>query len=155
MSRLAEAWKRNRKQNRFLMSAFVFLMVLSAGAFYLLQRATESTPEELTNRVLLFVLWYLDISLILILSFILLRNLLRLAVERRTGVLGSRFRTKLVFTYVGLTFVPVILIFLLATNFLQSFLFDKKTCSSKRYKKGQFISTRWERIKVQYSFIVK
>jgi two-component system nitrogen regulation sensor histidine kinase NtrY len=94
-------------------------MVLAVGAFYLLQRAQETSPEELTNRVLLFVLWYLDISLILILSFILLRNLIRLAVERRSGVLGSRFRTKLVLTYVGLTFVPVILIFLIATNLLQ------------------------------------
>jgi nitrogen fixation/metabolism regulation signal transduction histidine kinase len=94
-------------------------MVLSVGAFYLLQRAKESSPEELTNRVLLFVLWYLDISLILILGFILVRNLVRLAVERRSGVLGSRFRTNLVLTYVGLTFVPVILIFLIATNLLQ------------------------------------
>jgi len=119
VSRLATAWSRYRRQNRFLVGAFVFLMILSTGAFYLLQRATESSPEELTNRVLLFVLWYLDISLILILSFILLRNLLRLAVERRAGVLGSRFRTKLVLTYVGLTFVPVILIFLISTNFLQ------------------------------------
>jgi two-component system nitrogen regulation sensor histidine kinase NtrY len=89
------------------------------GAFYLLQRAQQTSPEELTNRVLLFVLWYLDISLILILSFILLRNIVRLAVDRRAGVLGSRFRTKLVLTYVGLTFVPVILIFLIATNLLQ------------------------------------
>ncbi len=119
MSRLSEAWGRYHKENRFLVAVFVFLMVLSSGAFYLLQRAKESSPEELTNRVLLFVLWYLDISLILILSFILIRNLVRLAVERRTGVLGSRFRTKLVLTYVGLTFVPVILIFLIATNLLQ------------------------------------
>ena len=119
MSRLRQAWSRYHRENRVLIAAFVFLMVLSVGAFYLLQRAKESSPEELTNRVLLFVLWYLDISLILILSFILLRNLLRLAVERRSGVLGSRFRTKLVLTYVGLTFVPVILIFLIATNLLQ------------------------------------
>jgi len=119
VSRLSEAWGRYHKENRFLIAVFVFLMVLSAGAFYLLQRAKESSPEELTNRVLLFVLWYLDISLILILSFILVRNLVRLAVERRSGVLGSRFRTNLVLTYVGLTFVPVILIFLIATNLLQ------------------------------------
>ncbi len=112
-------WKRNYKENRFLVGAFVFLMALSVGGFYLLQRAREASPEELTNRILLFVLWYLDISLIVILSFILLRNLIRLAIERRTGVLGSRFRTKLVLTYVGLTFVPVILIFLIATNLLQ------------------------------------
>lgn len=120
MSRLRRLWDRYHKETRVLLAAFALLLLLSAGAFYLLQRATEASPEELTNRVLLFVLWYLDISLILIISFILFRNLLRLGIERRSGVLGSRFRTKLVLTYVGLTFVPVILIFLIATNFLQS-----------------------------------
>jgi two-component system nitrogen regulation sensor histidine kinase NtrY len=120
MSRLRRIWDRYHRETRVLLSAFALLLLLSAGAFYLLQRATEASPEELTNRVLLFVLWYLDISLILIISFILFRNLLRLGIERRSGVLGSRFRTKLVLTYVGLTFVPVILIFLIATNFLQS-----------------------------------
>jgi len=112
-------WSRYRRQNRFLLAAFAILLVLSAGAMYLVQRTQAASPQELTNRLLLFVLWYLDISLILVLSFILLRNLVRLAVERRSGVLGSRFRTKLVLTYVGLTFVPVIFIFLIATNFLQ------------------------------------
>ena len=76
MSRLRQAWGRYHRENRVLISAFFFLMVLSVGAFYLLQRAKESSPEELTNRLLLFVLWYLDISLILILTFILLRNIL-------------------------------------------------------------------------------
>jgi two-component system nitrogen regulation sensor histidine kinase NtrY len=119
MSRLGRAWQRYHRENRVLIGAFVFLLVLSSGAFYLLERAREASPEEIANRVLLFVLWYLDISLILILSFVLLRNVLHLVVERRSGVLGSRFRIKLVLTYVGLTFVPVILIFLIATNLLQ------------------------------------
>ena len=119
MSEWVRAWHRYRRQNRFLLVAFIVLLVLSLGAVYLLQRTQVASPRELTNRLLLFVLWYLDISLILILSFILVRNIVRLAVERKSGVLGSRFRTKLVLTYVGLTFVPVIFIFLIATNFLQ------------------------------------
>jgi len=119
MAEWIRAWHRYRKQNRFLLTGFVVLMMLSVGGFYLVQRTQEASPEELTNRLLLFVLWYLDISLILILTFILVRNLTRLALERRRRVLGSRFRTKLVLTYVGLTFVPVIFIFLIATNLLQ------------------------------------
>jgi len=119
MGDLARAWHTYRRQNRFLIAGFLVLMLLSVGAFYLVTRTQEASPEDLTNRLLLFVLWYLDISLILILTFILVRNLIRLAMERRGGVLGSRFRTKLVLTYVGLTFVPVILIFLIATNYLQ------------------------------------
>ncbi len=119
MSQWARAWHRYRRQNRFLVGIFVTLLLLSTGAVYLLQRAQTASPRELTNRILLFVLWYLDLSLILILIFILLRNLVRLAVERRSGVLGSRFRTKLVLTYVGLSLLPVVFIFLIATNLLQ------------------------------------
>ena len=119
MTRLAEAWARYSKENRFLIAGFVALLVLSTGAFYLLERTQGASPEELTNRLLLFILWYLDISLILILTFILVRNIVRLLADRRRGILGSRFRTKLVLTYVVLTFVPVIFIFLIATNILQ------------------------------------
>jgi len=119
MRALVRAWQRHRRENRFLLGAFVFLMTLTTGAFYLLQRAQSVSPDELTNRLLLFILWYLDISLILILSFVLVRNVVRLVVEWRSGVLGGRFRTKLVLTYVALTFVPVIFIFLIATNLLQ------------------------------------
>jgi len=119
VSEWVRAWHRWRRQNRFLLAAFVLLMTLSAGAFYLLQRTQAASPRELTNRLLLFVLWYFDISLIGVLLFILLRNLVRLGLEQRAGVLGSRFRTKLVLTYVGLTFLPVIFLFLIATNLLQ------------------------------------
>ncbi len=119
MRHLARTWSRYRRQNRFLIVTFVFLLILSLGAFYLLERTQVASPKELTNRLLLFILWYLDISLILILSFILTRNIIRLVEERRHGVLGSRFRTKLVSTYVILTFVPVLMIFLIATNLLQ------------------------------------
>ena len=120
MSQLAQTWSQYRRKNQFLLVTFVFLLIHSLGAFYLLERTQVASPKELTNRLLLFILWYLDISLILILSFILTRNIVRLVEERRSGVLGSRFRTKLVSTYVVLTFVPVLLIFLIATNLLQN-----------------------------------
>ena len=119
MVSLTRVWRRHRRENRFLFGAFVVLMTLATGAFYLLQRAQSVSPDELTNRLLLFILWYLDISLILILLFVLIRNVFKLVLEWRSGILGGRFRTKLVLTYVGLTFVPVIFLFLIATNLLQ------------------------------------
>jgi two-component system nitrogen regulation sensor histidine kinase NtrY len=119
VSKWVRAWHRYRRQNRFLIGIFLFVLILSVAGIYLAQRTQVESPQDLTNRLLLFILWYLDISLILILLFILARNLFRLAVERRSGVLGSRFRTKLVLTYVFLTFVPAIFIFLIATNLLQ------------------------------------
>lgn len=119
MSEWVRAWHRYRRQNRFLIVAFLLLLGLSVAGMYLVERANAVSPQDLTNRLLLFVLWYLDVSLILVLGFILSRNLIRLAVEHRSGVLGSKFRTKLVLTYIGLTLVPVIFIFLVANNLLQ------------------------------------
>lgn len=119
MTLLRRLWERYRRENRVLIGAFFFLLVLSTGAFYLLERTQEASTAELTNRLLLFLLWYLDISLILILSFILARSAVKLVLERRAGILGTRFRTKLILTYLGLTLVPVVFIFLIATNLLQ------------------------------------
>ncbi len=119
MTRWVSAWHRYRRQNRFLIGGFLLLLALSAGAVWVLERTHAATPTQLTSRILLFTLWYLDVSLILVLVFILLRNLVRLLVERRIGVLGSRFRTKLVLTYIALSLLPVTFIFLVATNLLQ------------------------------------
>ncbi|MEN8163718.1 MAG: hypothetical protein ABFS37_06290, partial [Acidobacteriota bacterium] len=119
MAPIVRAWRRYRKENRFLLTVFSVLLLLSSGAFFLFQRTQEASSQELTNRLLLFVLWYLDVSLILVLSFIIVRSLIKLLLERRAGILGARFRTKLILTYIALTFVPVIFIFLIATNLLQ------------------------------------
>ena len=107
------------KENRTLVFSFIALLLLSAGAFYIFQRTQAASPQELTNRLLLFILWYLDVSLILVLTFILGRNLVKLVLERRAGILGARFRTKLIVTSIVLTIVPVMFIFLIATNLLQ------------------------------------
>jgi hypothetical protein len=52
--------------------------------------------------------------LFLALTFVLARNLLKLAAERRLGVLGSKFRTRLVVVNLLLSFLPVITMFLFA-----------------------------------------
>lgn len=119
MGRLGDAWREHHRENKFLLRSFFILLGLSIGAYYLYQRTQAASAQELTNRLLLFVLWYLDLSLIVTLSFIILRSIVKLVLESRAGILGARFRTKLIFTYIALTSIPVIFIFLIATNLLQ------------------------------------
>ena len=69
--------------------------------------------------MLLFVLWKINVLLILGILFVLFRGLVKLVLERQRGIIGSRFRTKLVVTYVASSLVPVILMFLIATDFLR------------------------------------
>lgn len=112
------AWERYRRQTRFLVVVYLLLMVLAGGAFWLFARLRNLPPEELTNRLLVFLLWWFDLTLIAILLFMLLRNLTKLGLERYHGVFGSRFRAKLVISYLVLIFGPTLLVFLLSASLL-------------------------------------
>src|SRR3954465_4866426 len=91
---------RNRKNHRLIIGGLIALLLLFTGLFYLAERGRDLPAALVTNRVLLFVLWYTNVVLILVVLFVLLRNLIKLIVERRQKVLGSTFRFKLVATYV-------------------------------------------------------
>ncbi|HVF58682.1 MAG TPA: ATP-binding protein [Thermoanaerobaculia bacterium] len=110
---------RHRKDTRLIVGGLALLLFVLAAAFYLLQRGRDLPAVLVANRLLLFVLWYANVVLILIVLFVLLRNLFKLAVERRHRVLGSKFKTKLVASYIGLSLIPVLLLFLLAAELLQ------------------------------------
>src|SRR5437764_5769983 len=111
--------RRYRKNNRLIGAGLVALMLLFTGLFYLAQRGRDLPTALVTNRVLFFVLWYVNVLLILIILFVLLRNVIKLVVERRHRVLGSTFKFKLVATYIGLSLIPVLLLFAIASELLQ------------------------------------
>src|SRR3954454_5068486 len=110
---------RNRKNHRLIIGGLIALLLLTTGLFYLAQRGRDLPSALVTNRVLLFVLWYVNVVLILVVLFVLLRNLIKLLVERRQGTLGSTFKFKLVATYIGLSLIPVLLLFGIAAELLQ------------------------------------
>ncbi|HYN15241.1 MAG TPA: ATP-binding protein [Terriglobales bacterium] len=87
----------------------LFALVFSQQAFKLTLRPTTS------EQALIFVALSTLIFLLLIaLTFVLLRNLLKLYTERRTGKLGSKFRTRMVVGALALSLTPVIFLFLFA-----------------------------------------
>jgi two-component system, NtrC family, nitrogen regulation sensor histidine kinase NtrY len=116
---LRQTLLRNRKNHRLIGGGLIALLLLFTGLFYLAERGRDLPSFLVTNRVLLFVLWYTNVILILVIVFVLLRNLIKLIVERRHRVLGSTFKIKLVATYVGLSLIPVLLLFAIAAELLQ------------------------------------
>src|SRR5207237_8790618 len=97
------------------------LLVLTATSliYYAIQKAKELSPEALTSQVLLFVLANINVLLILGIVFVLLRGVAKLVLERQRGIIGSRFRTKLVVTYMLMSLVPVAVLFFVATDLLR------------------------------------
>jgi len=110
---------RYRKDPRFIVTVPLLILAATSLIYYAIQKAKELSPEALSSQVLLFVLWNINLLLILGIVFVLLRGATKLVLERQHGIIGSRFRTKLVITYVMMSLVPVGLLFFVATDLLR------------------------------------
>jgi two-component system, NtrC family, nitrogen regulation sensor histidine kinase NtrY len=88
----------------------LFGVVFSQQAFNLKQL----NPDSAQQALVLVALSALVFLLLVVLTFVLFRNLVKLYAERRLGVLGSRFRTRLVIGALTLSFAPAIVMFMFA-----------------------------------------
>ncbi len=70
-----------------------------------------SKSKEFISTIFYFGIINIDIILILLLSFLVFRNIAKLIIERRRGVFGSKLRSKLVVSLVLFASAPTILIF--------------------------------------------
>jgi len=100
----------SRKQVIILLAIAVFLLfavLVSQTAFN-----TTVLRAETNQQAVVFYALSLLISLLFVaLTFVLARNLLKLFAERRMGVLGSKFRTRMVAGALLLSFVPVMVMY--------------------------------------------
>lgn len=110
---------RYRKDPRFIVTIPLLILAATSLIYYAIQRAKELSAEALSSRVLLFVLANINVLLILGILFVLLRGVAKLVLERQRGIIGSRFRTKLVVTYMLMSLVPVGVLFFVATDLLR------------------------------------
>ena len=112
-------FRRHRKDNRALGAAAGVLFLVGALVLYLVLRRRDLPDHLVADQLVLYVLWYVDGILILAILFVLARNLYKLAVERHHRILGSKLKTKLVASFIGLSLIPVTLLFVIATELLQ------------------------------------
>ena len=101
--------------------SLIGVLVLLVAGFLALQVLIQRSPATLApvSSTLMASIIVLDILLLLVLLFVLGRNVIKLYVERRRQKLGSRFSTKVVVTYVGMALVPSVLLFFTASNLIQ------------------------------------
>jgi two-component system nitrogen regulation sensor histidine kinase NtrY len=103
--------------------AFLFVAALLASFFFLMfetRLPPFTSSQTLSQSVVFFLLINLNIVLILLVVFLLGRNILKLVVERRQRVLGSHLRTRLVVGFVVVAIVPAVLLFITAYGFMRS-----------------------------------
>lgn len=101
-----------RKRNEFILGAVSFFLVIILTSLTLSFVGVDS--------VLFFVLLNINIILLLLVLFLVIRNGVKLLLERRRGVLGSRLRTRLVITFMLLSLIPTSIMFIASTRAVQS-----------------------------------
>src|SRR5258707_7840969 len=89
------------------LSLVLFGILLSLSSFDLPFINPATTQQTVFLAALAAVVFLLFVTL----TFVLARNLIKLFAERRMGVLGSKFRTRLVVGSLLLSFIPVIVMF--------------------------------------------
>ena len=105
-----------RKRERMIILIVVGLVVLLT---FLLTYFTGLEGKVVKyQNVLVFGLININAILLLLLIFLVVRNIVKLFFERRRGILGSKLRTKLVVSFVGLSLVPTLLLFWVAIGFI-------------------------------------
>ena len=108
---------KRRKRERIIILVTVFLIALMT---YLESRVFrgEAVVLPVSGNALIFGLINVNIILIILLIFLIVRNLAKLIYERRHGIVGSKLRTRLVAAFVSLSLIPTVLLFLVSINFL-------------------------------------
>jgi two-component system nitrogen regulation sensor histidine kinase NtrY len=112
---------KDQKRRRREIIVIFFLLILIGLLFYFqthISRWGDQIP--IANNILVISLIGLNIILLLLLVFLILRNVVKLIFERKRKVLGSKLRTKLVLAFIALSLVPTILLFFIATQFITS-----------------------------------
>jgi two-component system nitrogen regulation sensor histidine kinase NtrY len=94
-------------------------LVLTALAI-VLQIKYRGFEGPLSDNLLIFLLINVNFLLLAAVLFMTARSLWKLSVERKHGVLGAKFRTKLVFAFVCLSFIPPILLFFIGSGMFTS-----------------------------------
>lgn len=93
----------------------LMLLLIAQGGFNL---APVLSPDTTGETLLLYTLSTLNFLACITLLFVLLRNVLKLVRERRAGRVGSKFKARLVSYAIGLSLLPVLLLFFFAFGLL-------------------------------------
>lgn len=112
------------KRTNFISSIVLALVAVFSALF--LQRAFPviEAEESFGSNIGFFLLINVNIIAVMILGFIVIRNIIRLFVDRRNNILGARLRSRLVFAFVMLSMVPTTLLFFVAQGLVEKVLQD-------------------------------
>jgi len=105
---------------------FILLAALAVVLFVLFEARAPRFERSgsVGTDVILVALINLNLILLGLLVFLVGRNVVKLVLDRRRRILGSRLRTRLVLAFLGIALMPAILLFTVAQGFVSNSIED-------------------------------
>jgi two-component system nitrogen regulation sensor histidine kinase NtrY len=107
-----------RKRKRELLIIIGIALLVFGITYQMLHLPQLSNQVPVGSNIVLFSIVNINLILLVLLIFLVIRNLVKLLFERKRRVLGTRLRTKLVAAFVTLSLVPTLLLFFTAVIFI-------------------------------------
>lgn len=100
-----------------MLAGFLALLIVAITA---IEFKTIGAPGSFFTSILFFAIVNINLVLLLLLVWLLVRNLGKVFIERRKGILGSRLKSKLVFSFLGFAIIPTIILFIISSLYINS-----------------------------------
>ncbi|MEE9543803.1 MAG: ATP-binding protein [Thermodesulfobacteriota bacterium] len=107
---------KKRRRELYVILAVIPLIILLSYAESHISLISGDVP--IATNILVLGLININIILLLLLIFLVLRNAVKLVFSSTSNVMGSKLRTKLVASFVGLTIIPTFLLFFFVVGFI-------------------------------------
>jgi two-component system, NtrC family, nitrogen regulation sensor histidine kinase NtrY len=117
-------WGEKRKRRREQIAIVLTLLGIIGLSSVALRLAKASSTLPFVNSIFFFGVINLNLILLAVLVFLIFRNLSKLFLERRRGMLGAKLKTKLVAAFLSLSIVPTVVLFVISSLYINS-TFDK------------------------------
>ncbi len=112
--------KRRREMLFVVLISFLFLLL----TWFQIRLFGISQELPFVHSIFFFGLVNFNIILLLLLLFLIFRNVVKVFVERRGKIIGSSLKAKLIAAFVAFSFIPTVLMFLISVFYINS-SFDK------------------------------
>ena len=109
--------ERKRRKREAVLSVIIIVVV---AVLTLVENRviTFGADIPVSNTILMFILININMLLLILLIFLVFRNLVKLLYARRRKVMGARLRSRLVMAFVALSLLPTIILFFFSINFI-------------------------------------
>ena len=102
-----------------ILAGIATFLVAVVGLVRVADRSTDLAPDYVTE-VVLYALSAGSLTMLVVLGFVLGRNILKLWVEQRRAVPFARFRAKLVAALLAMTLVPAVMVLIVGSELIRN-----------------------------------